>query len=157
MSPKDICSTAVPGGNSLSVHSLPDFRVLPYQQSPTAGRITINGDGSAAVSRRGPPHRRRILHEHPRPPGERQFLPNPPLRYGSRPSALQKRRVRVFLLTSEGPAREFRGEQEVHYRSTRTLDRHRDTTRLRSRLGDTPGIAVSPAAADRRMEILILD
>ena len=47
-------------------------------------------------------------------------------------------------MTSEGPAREFRGEQEVHYRSTRTLDRHRDTTRLRSRLGDTPGIAVSP-------------
>ena len=58
------------------------------------------------------------------------------------------------MLTSEGPAREFRGEQEVHYRSTRTLDRPRDTTRLRSRLGDTPGIAVSP---DRRVEILILD
>ena len=48
-------------------------------------------------------------------------------------------------MTSEGPAREFRGEQEVHYRSTRTLDRPRDTARLRSRLGDTPGIAVSPA------------
>ena len=59
------------------------------------------------------------------------------------------------MLTSEGPAREFRGEQEVYYRSTRTLDRHRDTTRLRSRLGDTPGIAVR-AAADRRVEILIL-
>ena len=82
------------------------------------------------------------------------------------------------MLTSEGPAPEFRGEQEVHYRSTRTLDRHRDTARLRSQLGDTPGIAVSPApegirlvvqetgplrlssrcaAADRRVEILILD
>ena len=29
-------------------------------------------------------HRRRIFHEHPRPPGERQLLPNPPLKYGSR-------------------------------------------------------------------------
>ena len=34
-------------------------------------------------------------------------------------SAFQKRSVRVFLLTSEGPAREFRGEQEVHYRNSR--------------------------------------
>ena len=60
-----------------------------------------------------------------------------------------------FLLTSEGPAREFRGEQEVHYRSTRTLDRPRDTARLRIRLGgDTPGIAVS---LDRRVENLLLD
>ena len=58
-----------------------------------------------------------------------------------------------FLLTSEGPAREFRGEQEVHYRSTRTLDRPRDTARLRSRLGDTPGIAVSPAPEGIRLVV----
>ena len=33
---------AVFAAAALPVHSLPDFRVLPYQQSPTAGGITIN-------------------------------------------------------------------------------------------------------------------
>ena len=66
---------------------------------------------------------------------------------------LKSEAFEFFLLTSEGPAREFRGEQEVHYRSTRTLDRPRDTARLRSRLGDTPGIAVSPAPEGIRLVV----